>query len=327
MTTCLKQSTATDVELGPFVDSADGITPETALTISQADCQLIKNGGAAAQKNDATSATHLAGGHYKVPLNATDTGTLGRLRLYVNESGAVPIWRDFMVVPANVFDSYFSTDRLQVHVDEMTAGIITAAVIAADAFTAAKFAADVTTELQSGLATSAALTTIASYIDTEVASILSIVTTIAGYLDTEIAAILAAVDTEVAAIKAKTDNLPASPAAVGSAMTLATDAVNAAALAASAVAEIQAGLSTLTASQVNAEVVDALDVDTYAELTGVPAATASPIAMVRFLYLVTRNKHVTSATHDRIRNDADSADVATAALSDDGTAFTRGEYS
>ena len=105
MTTLLKQSTATDVELGPFIDDADGKTPETALTISQADCQLIKNGGAAAQKNDATSATHLAGGHYKVPLNTTDTGTLGRLRLYVNESGALPIWRDFMVVPANVYDS------------------------------------------------------------------------------------------------------------------------------------------------------------------------------------------------------------------------------
>lgn len=40
-------------------------------------------------------------------------------------------------------------------------------------------------------------------------------TTIAGYIDTEVAAILAAVDTEVAAIKAKTDLIPASPAATG----------------------------------------------------------------------------------------------------------------
>jgi len=39
--------------------------------------------------------------------------------------------------------------------------------------------------------------------------------TIAGYLDTEVAAILAAVDTEVGAIKAKTDLIPASPAATG----------------------------------------------------------------------------------------------------------------
>lgn len=42
----------------------------------------------------------------------------------------------------------------------------------------------------------------------------SALSTIAGYIDTEVAAILAAVDTEVAAIKAKTDNLPAAPAAV-----------------------------------------------------------------------------------------------------------------
>ncbi len=52
MTTWLKQSTATDVELGPFVDDTDGKTAETGLTISQADCQLIKNGGAAARATD-----------------------------------------------------------------------------------------------------------------------------------------------------------------------------------------------------------------------------------------------------------------------------------
>lgn len=46
------------------------------------------------------------------------------------------------------------------------------------------------------------------------------------------------VDTEVAAIKAKTDNLPASPAAVGSAMTLAADSITSTVLATSAVNEI-----------------------------------------------------------------------------------------
>jgi C4-type Zn-finger protein len=57
-------------------------------------------------------------------------------------------------------------------------------------------AADVTTEIQNGLATAAALTTVEGKIDA-----------IDDFLDTEIAAILAAVDTEVAAIKAKTDSL------------------------------------------------------------------------------------------------------------------------
>lgn len=205
------------------------------------------------------------------------------------------------------------------------------------------------------LALASALSTVAGYIDTEIAAILAAVdtevaaikaktdalpsdpaddsdidtqlATIAAYLDTEIAAILAAVDTEVAAIKAKTDALPASPAAVGSAMTLATDAVNAAALAASAVAEIQSGLSTLTAGQVNAEVVDALSVDTYAEPGSVPAATSSLKDKINWLFILARNKRLTTGSADKVRNDADSADVATATLSDDGTTFTRGEYS
>lgn len=121
MTTWLKQSTATDVELGPFIDDTDGKTAETALTLSQADCLLIKNGGASAQKNDATSATHLAGGHYKVPLNTTDTNTLGRLRLYVNESGALPVWRDFMVLPAMIYDSLVAgSDVLDASVTQWT---------------------------------------------------------------------------------------------------------------------------------------------------------------------------------------------------------------
>ena len=147
------------------------------------------------------------------------------------------------------------------------------------------------------------------------------------YIDTEMAAVLAAVDTEIAAIKAKTDLIPASPAAVGSAMTLAADAVNSASLAASAVAEIQAGLSTLTPGQVNAEVVDALSVDTYAEPSGVPAATSSLKDKIGWMFTMMRNKRITTSTGDRVRNDADSADIGAAVLSEDGGTFTSGEFS
>lgn len=110
----VKQSTAVDVVIGPFVDDTDGKTAETALTISQADCQLMKNGGAAAQKNDATSATHLVNGHYKVPLNTTDTNTLGVMKLSIHETGALPYAIDMMVMPANVWDSLFGADYLQI---------------------------------------------------------------------------------------------------------------------------------------------------------------------------------------------------------------------
>ena len=73
-------------------------------------------------------------------------------------------------------------------------------------------------------------------------------------LDTQLAAIAGYIDTEVSAIKAKTDLIPASPAAVGSPMTLAADSVTAAALAVDAVAEIQSGLSTLTAAGVRSAI-------------------------------------------------------------------------
>ena len=101
----LKQSTAVDIALGPFLDATDGVTPMTALTISQADVRLKKNAGSWAQKNDSTSATHEENGWYECELDATDTNTLGVLIVAVNESTALPVWREFMVVPANVYAS------------------------------------------------------------------------------------------------------------------------------------------------------------------------------------------------------------------------------
>lgn len=148
----LKQSTSVTIILGPFVDSVDGVTAETSLTIAPADVRLSKNGGAFAQKGDSAACSHMENGYYACALNATDTGTLGRLRVAVNESGALPVWRDFLVMPANVWDSLLAADRLQVHVDELTAGIITAAALAGDAITAAKVAADVGAEIAAAVA-------------------------------------------------------------------------------------------------------------------------------------------------------------------------------
>ena len=54
----IKQSTASTVKLGPFLDDTDGKTAETGLTISQADIRLSKNGGAFAQSNNIAGATH-----------------------------------------------------------------------------------------------------------------------------------------------------------------------------------------------------------------------------------------------------------------------------
>jgi len=110
----LKQSTAATIKLGAFVDDTDGKTAKTGLTISQADIRLSKNGGDFAQTNNATGATHDEFGYYDIPLDATDTNTLGRLRVAVSVSGALPVWQDFLVVTANVYDTLCSTDKLEV---------------------------------------------------------------------------------------------------------------------------------------------------------------------------------------------------------------------
>lgn len=124
MTQWLKQSTAVTVKVGPFVDSADGTTAETALTIQKADVRLSKNGGnyAAANADQGASdagAAHDELGDYDISLDATDTNTLGRLRVIIKKAGALVVWADFMVAPANVWDSLFGADNLQVDVTQV----------------------------------------------------------------------------------------------------------------------------------------------------------------------------------------------------------------
>lgn len=106
----LKQSTAATIKLGPFLDPADGVTAEVALTIQKADVRISANGGnmAAASADQGASdagAPHDELGYYDISLDATDTASVGRLKVMVSESGALPVWDEFMVVPANVYDS------------------------------------------------------------------------------------------------------------------------------------------------------------------------------------------------------------------------------
>lgn len=106
----LKQSTAVTVKIGPFVNSSDGVTAETALTIQKADVRLSKNGGdfGAANADQGVGdagAAHDELGYYDIALDTTDTNTLGRMKLAISDAAAVPVWQEFTVLAANVFDS------------------------------------------------------------------------------------------------------------------------------------------------------------------------------------------------------------------------------
>lgn len=151
-------------------------------------------------------------------------------------------------------------------------------------------------------------------------------TTIAGYIDTEVAAIQAVtaklddtLEDDGGTFRFTTNALEQAPSGGGGGdATAANQAAISAAIAA---------LNDLSAAQVNAEVLDVLSVDTFSEPPGVPAATASLVDKISWVFTVSRNKLTQTATTAIVRNDADDANIASASVSDDGTTLTRGEYS
>jgi hypothetical protein len=109
----LKADTAATIKLGPFLDSTDGVTAETALDIDAADVRLSKNGANMAAKNDATdNAAHDELGYYDIDIDATDTNTEGRLLVAVTETGAVPVWQECTVLGANFYDAKYGVTDL-----------------------------------------------------------------------------------------------------------------------------------------------------------------------------------------------------------------------
>lgn len=102
----LRQSTVVTVVVGPLVSKDDGITPKTALADQSANARLVKNGTGAAFT--AASWAHDAFGHYLIELGTAHTDTVGRLRLsFSDPTTFCPIWEDFTVLQAAVFDWLF----------------------------------------------------------------------------------------------------------------------------------------------------------------------------------------------------------------------------
>lgn len=75
-----------------------------------------------------------------------------------------------------------------------------------------------------------------------------------------------------------------------------------------------------------ADVYAALVSGTTTENTAVVAATGSWIAKMNQVFEYLRNKTTTTATTITLRNDADAADIASSTISDDGSTFTKGEF-
>ncbi len=107
----LKQSTAVTVLIGPAINAANG-TPNTGLSIAQSDVLLSKNGGDPAIKNAAGGGTHKANGDYAVSFDATDTGTLGSVKLTCYKAGCLPVIEYFEVITAEEWDRRHGTGQV-----------------------------------------------------------------------------------------------------------------------------------------------------------------------------------------------------------------------
>jgi hypothetical protein len=152
--------------------------------------------------------------------------------------------------------------------------------------------------------------------DANVDAILVDTATLGAPVGADFSADIAAIKAETALIVADTNELQTDWADAGR-----LDAI----LDARAAEATVAALNNISAADVNAQVVDVLKTDTVAELAGVPSATPTLEDAIMWMYMMSRNLRTTTATVDTVTNDAGTG-IATSAVSDDATTFTRAEY-
>lgn len=372
----------------PLTSQADTDIFQVNPTIATGDAKVSIDGGAL---TNLTTTPTVVGTSQMVKINLSASETNGDYIFVLLHDASGDEWCDLALcwhTVTNQFDD-LSTASAVTTVDTVVDGIKAVTDNLPDS------------GALSSLATASALATAQTDLDTLTGSDGATLATSQPNYAPATSAALATVDGNVDAIKAKTDNLPAAPAAVGDIPTAATvaDAVwdeaksghvsagtfgeevqahalstevdalptaaenrvemdsNSTQLAAivADTAELQAdwanggrldllidailedtgttipaliaALNDLSAAEVNAQVVDALSVDTYAEPGSVPAATATLAAKLGWLFFLARNRITQTATTQTAYADDGSTSVATAGVSDDGTTFTKNEWS
>lgn len=143
----LEATAGQEIPIGPFIDETDGITPMTGLTIANTDIKLWKKGATSLVNKNSGGATHMAGGVYYCTLDATDTGTIGSLVVFVHATGALPV-RVECEVESTEFEEFKSGSAiLDVNVLGTTTGAIDSASFASGAITADALASDAIDEI------------------------------------------------------------------------------------------------------------------------------------------------------------------------------------
>jgi hypothetical protein len=128
----LRSNTAVRVTVGPFMDKADGVTPETALTVTSCKLTLMVDDGnvptlaldasatASGGSNDMVHVTNDDAGFYDLELTAANLNYVGRAMLAITDAAThCPVFHEFMILPAMVYDALvLGTDTLQADVTQ-----------------------------------------------------------------------------------------------------------------------------------------------------------------------------------------------------------------
>ena len=116
----LRQNTAVIISVGPFYDKTDGVTIETALTITNeritltadtdagsAPTNILDNvtGATSGTSNDLNYITGNDAGMMQLELAAADTNRVGRMFLSITDAANhVPVFHEYFVLPQAIFD-------------------------------------------------------------------------------------------------------------------------------------------------------------------------------------------------------------------------------
>lgn len=109
----LRQSTQRVIRVGPFVDSADGVTPETSVTLAAADqAEALKAAGAATVDISGATFAAISGadGWYNLTLTTSHTDTVGELTIVIQDASVcLPVFVLCTVVEESVYDAMYAS--------------------------------------------------------------------------------------------------------------------------------------------------------------------------------------------------------------------------
>ena len=359
----LRKNTAVLITVGPFFDHTDGVTIETGLTITNeritltadtddgsAPTNILDNvtGATSGTDNDLNYITGNDAGMMQLELSAANTNSLGRMLLSITDAANhVPVFHEFMVVNAALYDAFFATSGGAIpNAAADAAGGLPISDAGGLDMDAILSRIGTPSNLGGGATLAFNLSDIESQTD-------DIGTAGAGLTGVPWnAAWDAEVESEVndALVAQRLDELlnadsdidGAAPPTVGSVFhemmtktagsftySQTTDSLEAVRdnMGVPQTADVADGVVTVTLLDKTGLSLAStgLDLITLTELTAVPAASAELVDAINFIFMSIRNKRVTTSTLDSIHNDAGTA-IAEAVVSDSGGVFTKEEY-